>query len=106
MRPKPTHRDLPPRMLRRARTLKSGKARNDYPTNGGKETAMTVAELIAYLQTQPQELQVAYECFSELCLLESRDIEHVEACEPRPDGWIQEKRPDMPVRRYLMFPGN
>jgi hypothetical protein len=67
---------------------------------------MTVAELIAYLQTQPQDMQVAYDCCSEHCLLEARDIRHYEACDPRPDGWIQRKRPDMPVRTYLMLPGN
>jgi len=72
----------------------------------GKEIAMTVAELVAYLQTQPQNMQVAYEYFSELVLLEARDIKHVEACEARPDGWIQRKRPDMPTRHYLVFPGN
>ncbi|HPT51328.1 MAG TPA: hypothetical protein PKZ22_14255 [Accumulibacter sp.] len=67
---------------------------------------MTVAELIAYLQTQPQDMQVAYDCFSEHCLLEADEIRQYEACEPRPDGWIQRKRPDMPVRTYLMLPGN
>lgn len=67
---------------------------------------MTVAELIAFLQTQPQELQVAYGLYSEQCLLELEDINIVEACEPRNDGWIQNKRPDKPTQRYLMFPGN
>jgi hypothetical protein len=66
---------------------------------------MTVAELIAFLQTQPQHLQVAYQIHSEQCLLEVTDIETVEACEPRADGWIQHKRPDMPTQTYLMFPG-
>jgi hypothetical protein len=67
---------------------------------------MTVAELISYLQDQPQDMQVAYVCFSEHCLLEASDIMSYEACEPRPDGWIHSKRPDMPARTYLMFPGN
>jgi len=67
---------------------------------------MTVAELIAYLQTQPQDMQVAYDCYSEHCLLEATDIRLHEACEPRPDGWIHDKRPDMPVRTYLMLSGN
>jgi hypothetical protein len=67
---------------------------------------MTVAELIAFLQTQPQDMAVAYCCCSEHCLLEAKDIGPVEACEPRPDGWIQRKRPDMPARTYLMLPGN
>ena len=67
---------------------------------------MTVAELIDYLQTQPQDMQVAYDLFSEHSLLEVGDIRLYEACEPRPDGWIQRKRPDKPVRTYLMLPGN
>lgn len=67
---------------------------------------MTVAELIAYLQTQPQDMQVAYDCCSEHCLLEAEYIRPYEACEPRPDGWIHRKRPDKPVRTYLMLPGN
>jgi hypothetical protein len=67
---------------------------------------MTVAELIAYLQTQPQDLQVAYRLYSEQCLLGVKDIELKEACTPRPDGWIQDKRKDMPTQLYLMFPGN
>lgn len=67
---------------------------------------MTVAELVAYLQTHPQTLQVAYCCYSEMCLLESSEISILEACEPRPDGWIQYKRPDMPTQTYLLLPGN
>ena len=67
---------------------------------------MTVAELIEYLQTQPQGLQVAYEIYSEQCLMESRNIRIFEGCEARPDGWIHHKRPDKPTRTYLMFPGN
>ena len=67
---------------------------------------MTVAELIAYLQTQPQHLLVAYQTCSEHCLLEAKDIEIAEGCVARPDGWIQNKRPDKPTQTYLMFPGN
>lgn len=67
---------------------------------------MTVAELVAFLQMQPQELQVAYRCCSEQVLLEAQDIKIAEECEPRPDGWIQNKRPDMPTQKYLMLPGN
>ena len=66
---------------------------------------MTVSDLIAYLQTLPQNLPVAYDCHSEHCLVEERDIRIYEACEPRPDGWIERKRPDKPVRQYLMLPG-
>lgn len=67
---------------------------------------MKVSELIEFLQAQPQDLQVAYQMYSEQCLLESTDIRVEMACEPRPDGWIQNQRPDMPQREYLMFPGN
>ena len=50
---------------------------------------MTVKELIEFLQTQPQDIQVAHEMFSDQCLLDSKEISVFEACEPRPDGWIQ-----------------
>jgi hypothetical protein len=67
---------------------------------------MIVKELIEFLKTQPQDLQVCYSLHSEQCLMEMRQIEIIEACEPRPDGWIQDKRPDMPTQKYLSFPGN
>ena len=67
---------------------------------------MTVADLIKFLQQQPQELQVAYSLYSEQAILEQEQITIVELCEPRKDGWIQDKRPDMPSKMYLLFPGN
>lgn len=67
---------------------------------------MTVAELIAFLQTQPQDLQIAYMCCSEQCLLEAEQIGIEEKCHPRADGWVQNRRPDMPTQKYLLFPGN
>lgn len=67
---------------------------------------MKVHELIAHLTGLDQELEVAFRCFSEQCLLESDQIEVVEKCRPRPDGWIQDRRPDMPAQRYVLFPGN
>lgn len=67
---------------------------------------MTVAELIEVLKQHPQDLQVAHEQFSEYCLTEAKEIEVRELCKPRPDGWIQDKRADMPTQRYLVFPGN
>lgn len=70
------------------------------------EKTMTVKELIKLLQTYPSDLPVAYSIYSEQCLLEAKDILVAEACEPRPDGWVQRKRGDMPSRPYLMFPGN
>jgi len=67
---------------------------------------MKVSELIEFLQTQPQDLQVAYKIYSEQCLLEADDITVGELCEPRSDGWIQNWRTDKPKQKYLIFPGN
>lgn len=67
---------------------------------------MTVAELISFLQTQPQDLQVAHRQYSEQCLLEVDKIKIFEACEPRSEGWIHDARPDRPLQMYLVFPGN
>lgn len=67
---------------------------------------MNVKDLIIFLQKQPQEALVAYERYSEQCLLELKEIEVVELCKPRPDGWIQDKRSDMESQTYLLFPGN
>jgi len=67
---------------------------------------MNVSELIEFLKTQPQDLTVIYRCCSESCVLEAEEIYLGEACEPRPDGWVQNKRPDMPTRTYLILPGN
>lgn len=65
---------------------------------------MTVAELCAHLQTQPQDLPVVYRCYSEFCLVVIGDIEIGEACVPRPDGWVHAKRPDKPTQTYLILP--
>lgn len=67
---------------------------------------MKVSELIAFLQEQPQDVQVAYKMFSEQLLLDAEDIELVELCNPRDDGWIHSARPDKPKQTYLLFPGN
>jgi len=67
---------------------------------------MTVRELIEFLEKQPQDIQVATQMYSEQYLLEVKEIEIVDLCEPRPDGWVQNKRPDMPTQQYLLFPGN
>jgi hypothetical protein len=67
---------------------------------------MKVAELIAFLQTQPQDLEVIYQCYSEYALVETRDIKVTKACQPRLDGWVHNKRPDKPTQTYLAFPGN
>ena len=68
---------------------------------------MTVKELIEFLQTQPQDLPVAYELYREYAMLHSTDqIKVIEACLPREDFWIARERPDRPTQRYLTFPGN
>lgn len=64
---------------------------------------MTVAELISLLQTKPQELQVAYHCCSEQVLLVAGDVEIIEKCQPRHDGWIHNARPDKPTQTYLLL---
>lgn len=77
------------------------RARNEE--KGGR---MTVKELIEFLETKPQDLQVAHELYSEQYLLEAKDIDIRGCCEPRNDGWVQNERPDMPSQEYLIFPGN
>jgi hypothetical protein len=67
---------------------------------------MDVAELITLLQTYPQDLQVAYDIYSEHCLLEPRNIRVMKACVARPDGWVHRERNDKPAQTYLMLPGN
>jgi hypothetical protein len=67
---------------------------------------MTVAELIAYLQTQPQDLLVAYRMYSEQVLLEEGNVFIGTFCQPRNDGWVPDARPDKPTQRYLVLPGN
>ena len=67
---------------------------------------MKVSELIAFLQQQPLDLPVAYRLCSEQHLLDVNEIEVVELCEPRPDGWVQNFRKDKPFRKYLLLPGN
>ena len=63
---------------------------------------MTVAELIEFLKTQRQDMQVIYAEHSEFNLLELKDIYEVQACEPRPDGWVARKRDDKPTQTYLL----
>lgn len=67
---------------------------------------MKVSELIEFLQKQPQDILVAYTCCSEQALMDADEIEIKELCHPRPDGWIQNKRPDKETKPYLLFPGN
>lgn len=76
---------------------------SEQSARGGK---MNVKELIEFLQAYPQDMQIAYTCMSSQALLERKDIRLIEACVPRPDGWIHDRRPDMVAQPYLLFPGN
>jgi hypothetical protein len=67
---------------------------------------MTVADLIEYLKKQPQDIKVAHEMFSEQFLIDENKISVKMLCKPRPDGWIQDLRPDMESEMYLVLPGN
>jgi len=67
---------------------------------------MTVAELIEFLKTQPQDIQVAYQCYSENLLLDVDDIGVEKLCNVRNDGWVANFREDKPSQDYLVFPGN
>lgn len=67
---------------------------------------MTVAQLIEFLKTQPQEMLVAYDIYSESALMEADMIKVQDLCIAREDGWLHHKRPDMPSQPYLVFPGN
>lgn len=67
---------------------------------------MTIEELIAHLQTFDPKLKVIYRCYSEYCTLEAEDVDVGKACAPRPDGWVQNYRKDMPSQTYLILPGN
>jgi len=67
---------------------------------------MTVAELIEVLKSYPQDLPVAYQCYSEQVLLETNELRIKNLCESRNDGWLANERPDKPSFPYLVFPGN
>jgi hypothetical protein len=67
---------------------------------------MKVKDLIKLLKKQPQDIEVAYACCSEQCLLEADDISVERLCKARPDGWIQNSRADKEMEDYLLFPGN
>ncbi len=66
----------------------------------------TVAELIAFLKKQPKDLIVVHGMYSEQLILDLNKINIKEHCLPRTDGWVQNKRPDMPSQPYLVLPGN
>lgn len=66
---------------------------------------MTVAELIEFLKTQPQDVLVLHEKWSEHQLLKKSGIRVATLGLPRPDGWVHNERPDKPTMQYLVFPG-
>lgn len=65
---------------------------------------MTVADLIEILKSKPQDMKVIYRQYSERTMLKEVNIEFEEGCEPEPDGWVQNARPDKPSQTYLCFP--
>ncbi len=69
---------------------------------------MTVKELIEFLKTKPEELDVAYQCCSEHKILDQDEMEIKELKCPRPDGWIHDtwREEDVPKKKYLLMPGN
>lgn len=67
---------------------------------------MTVRELIEQLKGFDPDLPVVYKCYSEQVMLEPNDIDVEALCEPRPDGWVANARPDKPTMNYLVLPGN
>ena len=66
---------------------------------------MIVRELIELLKTFDPELPVCYRMCSEYDLLEAKDITTGDLCEPRPDGWVHDQRPDKRHAKYVIFPG-
>lgn len=70
---------------------------------------MTVREFIQFLETQPQDVPVAYRCCSEHCLLKKDEIKIAKLKLPRADGWIHETwrgEQNEPHQTYLLLPGN
>jgi hypothetical protein len=67
---------------------------------------MKVKELVELLNKIDPEMIVCYELFSERCVLTPEELKIVDACIARPDGWIQNARPDKETQKYLCFPGN
>lgn len=49
---------------------------------------MSVADLIELLKTCPQDMLVGISRHSEHCLLQQRNVQVLELCKSRSDGWI------------------
>lgn len=67
---------------------------------------MTVAELIEFLKTQPQDAPVAYCEYSYYSAMKPEDISMMELQVARIDGYVGDRRPDKPTQQWLVFPGN
>lgn len=67
---------------------------------------MNVKQLIEVLKTYDQSLPVAYEIYSEQCLLTDEDLRVKNLGEARLDGWAHNYREDAPSFSYLVFRGN
>jgi hypothetical protein len=66
---------------------------------------ITVADLIAHLQTLPQGLLVTHRAYSEMALLELKDVKVNTGQPPRADGWVHDARPDKPTQAYVAILG-
>lgn len=67
---------------------------------------MTVTELILFLKIQPQDIQVAFQQYSDYTVLKPEWINVEELQHARIDGYVGEARPDKPTQKWLVFPGN
>lgn len=67
---------------------------------------MNVGDLVKFLQTLPPDMDVAIQMYSEQRVFTLDEILVIKGCPPRPDGWIQNQRPDVEPQEYLLFPGN
>lgn len=77
-----------------------------YATTTPNRNALTVQALIAHLLTLDGNLPVVYRCCSEYDEMTVGHIQIEDLCYPRPDGWVQDKRPDWPSQTYCVFPGH
>jgi hypothetical protein len=71
---------------------------------------ITVAQLIAHLQTLPQDMQVIYTCCSDYSALEIEDISIVKAVDKdfyvmRPHRTMSKENVSK-LDQYVLFPGN
>ena len=63
----------------------------------------TVAAMIEYLKSLPQDMKIVKSEWSEHVLLEAKNFSIDELCVARPDGWVHEARPDKETERYLVI---